>query len=362
MYLKDYSDQNVAAIVEGDKTVKIIPRELPSIKDDEVLLSVTSVGICGSDLKYWAYGKCGRFKLDGMSMVIGHEGAGIVEMVGDKVTHLKKGDRVAIEPGVPCKNCEVCLTTDRYNLCPKMKFCATPPVHGNLCKYFVHDSQFCFKLPDHVSDEEGAMVEPLSVAVHTCRRAGVLPGHRILIFGSGPIGILCGLVAKQMGAVKVLIVDIADHRLKDAETYGAADLFYKVTKEDTDPSLLSSKLKSLFQGKLPHAAMECSGADSSLKTAMETVGPGSSVLLVGRGSPYVDLPMVAAGTFEIDIKGIFRYANTYPKAIEMIANGEIDVKQLITHRYTIDQSQQAFLAASDPAEKAIKVMINCASA
>lgn len=358
MSLPNFSFKNTAAVVEGDKSIKLVPSNLPPVGENDVLLSITSVGICGSDLKYWAYGKCGRFKLDGLAMVIGHEGAGKVEVVGKNVKHLKVGDRVAIEPGVSCKSCEVCAS-GRYNLCGKMRFCATPPVHGNLCRYFVHDADFCFKIPDHVSDEEGAMAEPLSVAIHTCKRAGVQNGHRVVIFGSGPIGILCGLVAKRMGAVMVVIADIAEHRLRDAQKYGAADLFYQVVKEDRDHLVLSKKLKELFSNKLPHAAFECSGADSSLKTAMKTVGPGASVLLVGRGSAEVELPMVEAGTFEIDIKGIFRYANTYPTAIEMIANGEINVKQLITHRFNLEDSQEAFEAACDPKERAIKVMINC---
>merc|ERR1719322_839830 len=204
--LKKYSDENLAAVVIGNRNVELTPWEVKELDKNDVLISITSVGICGSDLKYWAYGKCGRFQLNNTPMVIGHEAAGRIEMVGTDVKHLKVGDRVAIEPGVSCKECEICIG-GRYNLCPKMRFCATPPVHGNLCRFYRHDSSFCYKIPDDMTDEEGAMVEPLSVAVHTCRRALVRDGNRVLIFGAGPIGILCGLVAKQMGAVFVVVTD-----------------------------------------------------------------------------------------------------------------------------------------------------------
>ncbi|XP_076815676.1 sorbitol dehydrogenase-like [Clavelina lepadiformis] len=353
-----YSEKNLAAVVKGDKSIDLRPWSVPDIGENEVLLSISAVGICGSDLKYWAYGKCGRFSLEGNPMVIGHEASGVVEKIGRDVKQLEPGDRVAIEPGVSCKKCDFCKS-GRYNLCKKMRFCATPPVHGNLCRYYVHDADFCFKIPATMTAEEGAMLEPLSVAIHTCKRAGVQEGHHVVIFGAGPIGLLCGLVAKNYGAKQILTVDIDENRLKIAREFKATDLTYRVTANDKDPKELAEKLHQVARDDGCHAALECSGADSSLKAAMHVSRPGGSVMLVGRGSLDVKLPMVMAGTFEIDIKGIFRYANTYPEAIRLVSSGAIDVTKLITHRFELETADDAFRTASDPKSEAIKIMIKC---
>lgn len=192
------------------------------------------VGICGSDVHYWVNGRIGDFVVKA-PMVLGHEAAGIVHQVGEGVTHLKPGNgfkhhshflfillylilslklgnRVAIEPGVPCRSCEPCKI-GRYNLCPDIIFCATPPYDGNLARYYTHAADFCYKLPDHVSTEEGALLEPLSVGVHACRRAGVTIGQKVLICGAGPIGLVCLLTAKAMGASSVIITGIINKYL-----------------------------------------------------------------------------------------------------------------------------------------------------
>lgn len=350
-------EENIAAVVEGNETIKLVNWELPPLSPNDVKIKISSVGICGSDVKYWKYGKCGRFKLDGVPMVIGHEAAGVIESIGTNVKHLKPGDRVAIEPGVPCKSCEIC-DTGRYNLCPEMKFCATPPVHGNLCQFYVHDADFCFKLPDEISAEEGAMIEPLSVAIHTCRRAGILDNHGVVIFGAGPVGLLCGLVAKIMGASWVLMTDIDEHRLQIAKDFNAADFTYQSDRNDTNAEELATKLRGISKSA-PHAAFECCGADIALVAGVHVVRPGGKVLMVGRPSPNLPLPVVKAGTFEIDVMGIFRYANTYPEAIEMVKSGKINLKQFITHNYTLTDSNKAFLSACNPLAKAIKIMIHC---
>lgn len=140
------------------------------------------------------HGRIGPFVCDG-PMVIGHEAAGVVCKAGKDVKNVKVGDRVAIEPGVPCRHCDYCKN-GKYNLCPEMKFCATPPYHGNLTRYYAHAADFCFKLPDHVTMEEGALLEPLSVGVHACRRANVCLGSEVLILGAGPIGLVTAIAAK----------------------------------------------------------------------------------------------------------------------------------------------------------------------
>jgi len=203
---------NLTAILYKTGDIRLEQTDIPEPGNDQVMLKMDSVGICGSDVHYWTHGAIGDFVVKA-PMVLGHEAAGIVEKCGKNVKHLQVGDRVAIEPGVPCRLCDYCKQ-GRYNLCLEMKFCATPPYHGNLCRYYAQDADFCFKLPDNVSLEEGALMEPLSVGVHACRRAGVSLGKSVLICGAGPIGLVNLLTAKAMGADEVVITDISEHRLQ----------------------------------------------------------------------------------------------------------------------------------------------------
>lgn len=346
--------ENLSAVLHAAKDLRMEHHPIPSVGSEDVLLAMRSVGICGSDIKYWAYGKCGRFSLDG-PMVIGHEASGQVLALGSNVKHLKIGDRVAVEPGVPCRKCRVCKH-GRYNLCADVQFCATPPVHGNLCRYYVHPADFCFKLPDNVTDEEGALMEPLAVAVYSCERGGVTTGSRVLICGAGPIGLLTMMTARAMGAQEFVVTDIDDHRLAIAKQYGAD---HAVNVSDCGSALEVAQRVQDVMGDAPDLSFECSGSDISLAACIHATGPGGSIVMVGRGSLEVTLPLVLAGAKELDIKGIFRYANAYPKALSMLSNGTIDVKSLVTHRFSLQEVEQAFLTASDREAKSIKVMINC---
>ena len=203
---------NLTAVLHKTNDIRLEQTPIPSPGEDEVLLRMDSVGICGSDVHYWTHGAIGDFIVRA-PMILGHEAAGIVEECGKNVKHLKPGDRVAIEPGVPCRRCDYCKE-GRYNLCPDIQFCATPPVHGNLCRYYKQAADFCFKLPDHMSLEEGALMEPLAVGVHACQRAGVALGKTALVCGAGPIGLVNLLTAKAMGASEVVVTDISEERLK----------------------------------------------------------------------------------------------------------------------------------------------------
>jgi len=288
--------------------------------------------------------------------VLGHEAAGIVEKVGKNVKNLKAGDRVAIEPGVPCRMCDHCKK-GRYNLCPDVVFCATPPYDGNLCRYYTHAADFCFKLPDHVSLEEGALLEPLSVGVHACTRAGVTLGTTVLVTGAGPIGLVSLLVAKSMGASKVIVTDLVEGRLEVAKSLGA-DFTLKVNPSD-DPAQLAQKIKGFLDGELVDVTIECTGAESSLKLAISGTKSGGVAVVVGMGPATVNIPIVDALVREVDIRGIFRYVNCYPKALALVASGKVDVKRLITHHFKLEETLQAFETSRTGAGGAIKVMIHC---
>jgi len=348
------SDDNLTAVLHGIEDLRLENQSIPDIADDQVLLEMSCVGICGSDVHYLAHGRIGDFVCNG-PMIIGHEASGVVIKCGRKVKNLEVGDRVAIEPGVPCRLCAFCKK-GKYNLCPEMEFCATPPFDGNLRRYYAHAADFCFKLPDHVTMEEGALLEPLSVGVHACRRAEVQLGDNILILGAGPIGLVTTITAKQMGATKVIITDLVQNRLEVAKELGA-DYTLLIEKGDTEAEIVQKIHKML--GVAPNKTIECSGPEITNRVGLLATQSGGCFVIVGCGPPEVKIPLIGALTREVDIRGVFRYANDYPAALDLVASGKINVKRLVTHHFDITETAAAFDASRYGRDGAIKVMIHC---
>jgi len=341
----------LTAILYKTDDLRMEDLPIPQPGPGQVQLEMQEVGICGSDVHYWTHGAIGDFVVR-KPMILGHEAAAVVSKLGEGVTTLKVGDRVAIEPGVPCRLCNYCKM-GRYNLCLDMKFCATPPYDGNLARYYVHDADFCFKLPDHVSFEEGALLEPLSVGIHATNRAGVGLGSTVLVCGAGPIGLVNIITAKAKGASIVCVTDLDESRLKMAKLMGA-DHTFKITSRDT---IKTAEQIEETMGCKPDITIECSGAAPSLQTAIYATKSGGVVVMVGLGAEKVELPVVNAGVREVDIRGIFRYVNCYPTALAMVASGVANVKPLVTHRFKLEESIKAFEAAKRG--EGIKIMISC---
>lgn len=316
---------NLTAVLFAPDNLQLVQRPVPEIKSDgkmswdvvlsifvlshspyfiEVLLEMSCVGICGSDVHYYAHGRCGPFVVE-KPMAMGHEAAGVVVKIGDSVKNLQVGDRVAIEPGVPCRLCAKCKT-GRYNLCSDMKFCATPPYDGNLTRFYAHPADFCFKLPDHVSMEEGALLEPLSVGVHACKRGGVGVDSKVLILGAGPIGLVTLLTAKAMGASKILITDLVEDRLKFAKELGAT-YTVQVNRDMKETDLLELIHKTM--GEEPTITIDCSGVESTTRMAVLATAIGGCVVIVGMGPVEIKIPLGHAICREVDIRGVFRYCN-----------------------------------------------------
>ncbi|XP_063170528.1 sorbitol dehydrogenase isoform X1 [Candoia aspera] len=342
---------NLAVVVRAAGELRLENRPVPEPGPSEVLLKMHSVGICGSDVHFWQHGRIGNFVVKA-PMVLGHEASGTVVKVGSSVTKLKKGDRVAIEPGVPREIDEFCKI-GRYNLSPTIFFCATPPDDGNLCRYYKHDANFCYKLPDNVTFEEGALVEPLSVAIHACRRAEVTLGSKVFICGAGPIGLVTLLIAKAMGAAQVVISDLSATRLEKAAEIGAD---FAIQVKGQSPEELASMVENML-GCMPDITLECTGAEACIQTGIYATRSGGTLVLVGLGSEMATLPIVNAAVREVDIRGIFRYCNTWPMAIAMLASKKVNVRPLVTHRFPLEKATEAFEATKKGI--GIKIMLKC---
>nr|CAH7714397.1 unnamed protein product [Callosobruchus chinensis] len=347
------AQDNLTAVLYGINDMRLEQRPIPEPNDIQVLLRMEVVGICGSDVHYMTHGKIGPFVVE-KPMVIGHEAAGTVIKCGKNVKHLKPGDRVAIEPGVPCRLCHFCKTGD-YHLCGDLFFCATPPDDGNLTRFYCHDADFCHKLPENMNLEEGAIMEPLSVGVHACKKAGIKIGDVCLILGAGPIGLVTLLAAKAMGASKICITDILDVKLELAKKLGA-DYTIKIDKSMSEDDIVKKVITLL--GQPPHASFDASGVESCVRVALLSTGKGGKVVLIGMGKFEMNLPLTPALTKEVDIRGIFRYNNDYPTAIEMVSSGRINVKPLITHHYRLEETNQAFETAKTQKGNPVKILIH----
>lgn len=285
--------------------------------------------------------------------MLGHESAGIITQVGSAVSTLKVGDRVAMEPGTCCRRCEPCKR-GKYNLCEDMRFAATPPYDGTLAKYYVLPEDFCYKLPESMSLQEGALMEPLAVAVHIVRQAQVSPGQSVVVFGAGPVGLLCCAVATAFGASKVIAVDIQQPRLDFAQKYATTSTFMpsKVAAQENAARL--NKENDLGAGA--DVAIDASGAEPSVHTGIHVLRNGGTYVQGGMGRSEIQFPIMAACSKELTLRGSFRYGSgDYKLAVDLVSSGRVDVKSLITGTVKFEEAEEAFVGVK--AGKGIKTLI-----
>jgi L-iditol 2-dehydrogenase len=334
---------NRAAVLHGPGDVRVEERAVPEPGPREVLVEIAAVGVCGSDVHYYEHGRIGSFVVRD-PMVLGHESSGRIAALGEGATKHAVGDRVALEPGVPCGRCRECRA-GRYNLCQDVKFFATPPIDGAFANYVTIHEDFAFALPDNVSDDAGALMEPLSVGVWACRRAGVTAGDRVLVTGAGPIGQLAAQCARAFGATEVIVTDVNPHRLELAART-AATRTVNVAEEPLEDA-----------GIEVDALIECSGHPASVRAGLAALRPAGTAVMVGMG-PEEDavVPMSLIQNRELWLTGTFRYANTYPTAIALAAQGLVDLEAIITGHYGLDDAEAALRAGREDAT-AVKVMV-----
>jgi L-iditol 2-dehydrogenase len=319
---------NRAAVMTGIGEIEIEERPDPSPGPRQAVVRIEAVGVCGSDTAYFKVGRIGDYIVDG-PLILGHEVAGQVESVGSEVTNVKAGDRVAIEPGTPCRDCAECLA-GRYHLCPSLVFLATPPYDGALLSRLLIDARNLFAIPDDMSYEQGALLEPLSVGIWACRRADLQPGDDVLVTGAGPVGLVSASAARAFGAGSVTVTDVSDFRLDLAGTMGFA------TERSDAPSEKSFDV-----------LIECSGAPGVLAAALRRLRPAGRAAIVGISKEEaIPLPLSQLNPQELTISLVNRYAHTWPLAIELVASGRVDVNPLITHHFPLAQTAEALTLAS----------------
>jgi L-iditol 2-dehydrogenase len=338
---------NLVAVLHGPRDVRLETRALPTMGERDVLVEVRSVGVCGSDVHYYEHGRIGSFVVE-QPLVLGHEVSGVVVDRGVRAVKHAVGQRVALEPGVPCGRCFECRH-GRYNLCTDVRFFATPPIDGAFARYVAIHEDYAFALPDELSDDAGALLEPLSVGIWACQKGGVGLGHRVLVTGAGPIGNLAMQVARAAGATTIVIADVNPDRLARAAELGATraiDLNERGLARDDGPF---------------DVLLECTGSESLTGDAILALRPAGTAVLVGMG-PGLEtrLPIAAMQAREVTLVGTFRYANTFAVAIALAAARRVELDGLIDARFPLEGVDAALRAGrEDPS--LLKVVVDAAA-
>ncbi|KAI8222566.1 putative D-xylulose reductase A [Colletotrichum sp. SAR 10_99] len=358
------SEINPAFVLHSIKNVSFENREVPKLRDEyDVRVHIEQTGICGSDVHYWQRGRIGDFILES-PIVLGHESAGTVVEVGSKVKNVKVGDRVAIEPGVPCRHCDHCRA-GAYNLCADTVFAATPPWDGTLQKYYIVAGDYTYPIPEHMTSEDGALVEPVAVAVQICKVAELKGGQTVLVFGCGPIGVLCQAVAKAYGASKVIGVDISESRAAFAKDFAADDVYVskKLPDAPEDPvdasrAIGEKILRDYGLGEGADVVLECTGAEPCIQAGVFATKKGGTYVQAGMGKENVVFPITTACIRALNVKGSIRYTTgCYPEAVNLVASGKVHPRKLITHRYKFEEAVEAFEVVRQAKEDTLKVVI-----
>lgn len=316
---------------------------------DDVEIKIHTVGICGSDVHYYQHGSIGPFVVK-EPMVLGHEASGVVVRTGENVTSLKEGDRVCMEPGIPSPMSRAVME-GMYNLDPAVRFWATPPIHGCLRETVIHPAAFTYRLPDSVSFGEGAMVEPLAIGIHAAKKAEIKPGDVGVVLGAGTIGVMTALGALAGGCSEVIITDVQQPKLDIAAKLG------EITPVNITQENIADVIEKKTNGWGADVVFEASGNEKAASQVFDLVCPGGTVVLIGMPTGPIPYDVVAAQAKEVRVEHIFRYANIYPRALNLLGSGKIDVTSLLTDTFKFEDSLKAFDFACDMPATSVKAVI-----
>jgi D-xylulose reductase len=339
-----------ALVLEKVRELSLRDIDVPlNVGPDAVKIKIDTVGVCGSDVHYYTHGRIGGFVVNA-PMVLGHEAAGVVVEIGANVKTFKPGDRVCMEPGVPDLSSRA-SKLGLYNVDPSVVFWATPPVHGVLTPYVVHPAAFTFKLPDNVSFAEAAMVEPFAVGLWACVKAKIKPGDTAVVTGAGPIGIMAALAALASGCSRVLISDLVDEKLAIAARYPG------VTPVNVKTQKLAEAVAAATDGWGADIVFEASGSPRAWENVQSLICPGGCLVAIGMPVEPVKIDVSSFAAKEIRIETVFRYANVFDRALQMIASGKVDLKPLISATFPFDESVQTFERAAEGRPNDVKLQI-----
>lgn len=321
-------------------------RPRPKALEGEVLVAPEFCGVCGSDVHYFYEGRIADFVVE-KPLVLGHEFAGRVVEVGKGVSALGEGQKVAVEPGVPCRRCPLCRK-GRYNLCPYVRFAGTPPSDGAFAELVAYPADFCYPLPEGVTTEDGALAEPLTCGIHTVERARIQVGEKVAILGDGPIGLATLLAAQAAGGRVVLLTGAVPQRMQLAAQMGAENVLH-ATKDD---------VLGFSRNVEIDVAIDCAGAVSTPQTCIDIARIGGRVAIIGFAS-VSSLPMniPRAVAKELDIITVMRYANNFPAAIELLRQKLPLARKMITHRFPFQRIEEAFDIVHNLRDGVVKAMI-----
>lgn len=314
-----------AAVLVEPGRIEMEQRPVPTPQPGDVLIRVSSVGVCGSDTHYYRHGRVGGFVVQS-PLVLGHEAARTIVGVGESVDPSRVGERVSIEPQRPDPDSDE-TRRGHYNLCPHMRFFATPPVDGALCDYVTIGAEFAHPVPDSMSDDAAALCEPLSVGIAAIRKAELDGRSRVLIAGAGPIGIVMTQLAKAYGATEIVVSDPDSTRRDRAMAFGATAA--------VDPTVEGTDYLAV------DAFIDASGAVAAIATGIRSVRPAGRVVLVGSGAESMELPTQLIQNRELVLTGVFRYANTWPTAIALVESGRVDLDAMVTARFPLEKAAEA---------------------
>lgn len=327
--------ENKAIFMTGLNKMETRVVPMPTAGAGQAVIKLEYVGVCGSDVHYLEFGRIGDFVVEG-DFILGHECAGVVTEIGEGVTDLKVGDRVCLEPGFGCGKCDYCKS-GHYNLCKDMQFLATPPIQGCLSNFIAFPADMCFKLPDNISTKEGALIEPLAIGMYAATRGEVTVGSSVVILGAGCIGLVTLLACKAFGATDITVCDVIPSRLEVAKKLGATRVVNG--REENVVEVIDK----LTEGRGVDKVFETAGNKFTTQQTVDLARAGGVIVLVGMApDDMIPYNMIKLISKEIDIRTIFRYVNMYPKAIQAVSGGFIDISGIVTHEFSFDKAFEGF--------------------